>query len=277
MAGKFFPRDDFGYSHWYGAKSPEMTPERFRRIGELYNDALGRPVDERRRYPERECAGDEALRCEVESLLASDEQASGFLSIPAKEIAAALLRDDPAPPESEIAEGQRIGSYRVIRKIGSGGMGRGYLAGDSRLGRRTALKCLHARIPADPRGLERLEQEARAASALNHPNILTVYDLIESDGERFIAAEFIEGVTLREQLGRGCFTIAEIATLGAQVADALAAAHAAGIVHDDIKPANIVLRADGLVKVLDFGLPKQSGPPDSGDSSAATGNCSRLI
>src|ERR1039458_7186963 len=200
-----------------------------------------------------------------DSLLAANAQASGFLSTPAKEVAAALLANEAPPPaDVGIEPGRTIGPYRVVRRIGSGGMGHVYLAEDARLARKIALKCLQSELVANSRGMARLEEEARAASALNHPNIITVYDLVEADGQKFIAQEFIEGETLRERVLRGRLPVTEIADIGAQVAHALAAAHAAGIVHGDIKPANIMVRADGLVKVLDFGLARQSGSAAGG-------------
>ena len=242
-----------------------MTPERFRRIADLYDAVLRQPPPERPRFLAEHCSGDDGLRAEVESLLAANAQASGFLSTPAKEVAAALLANEAPPPaDVGIEPGRTIGPYCVVRRIGSGGMGHVYLAEDARLARKIALKCLQSELAANSRGMARLEEEARAASALNHPNIITVYDLVEADGQKFIAQEFIEGETLRERVLRGRLPVTEIADIGAQVSHALAAAHAAGIVHGDIKPANIMVRADGLVKVLDFGLARQSGSAAGG-------------
>lgn len=149
--------------------------------------------------------------------------------------------------------GQTLGHYRVVEKIGAGGMGEVYQAEDSKLRRRVALKFLPERIVGDPAAVERFVREARAASALNHPNIVTIHEIGETGSNRFIVMEFIQGCTLRKMIGYGA-DLESFARIGEQVAKALAVAHAAGIVHRDIKPDNIMVREDGYVKVLDFGL-----------------------
>jgi serine/threonine-protein kinase len=159
-----------------------------------------------------------------------------------------------------LADGQLLSHYRVLHRLGAGGMGEVFLAEDGRLGRKVALKILRPGVAGDRQGLDRFAQEARAASALNHPNILTIYDVGEWDGVPFIATEFIDGETLRARLGRGRIDPARAVDIGTQIARALAAAHEAGIVHRDIKPENVMLRRDGYVKVLDFGLAKLTGP-----------------
>ncbi len=168
--------------------------------------------------------------------------------------------------------GTRVGRYEIQSHIGSGGMGEVYLANDTELGRPAALKFLPTEVAADPRRMTRFMQEARAASALNHPNILTVYDIGQTEeGLRYFASEFVDGATLREHLKTHRMKLGEMLDVCAQVASALVAAHAAGIVHRDIKPENVMVRRDGYVKVLDFGLAKVSGRPTGGvDSEAAT-------
>jgi serine/threonine protein kinase len=153
-------------------------------------------------------------------------------------------------------EGKHFGSYRILRRLGFGGMGQVYLALDTRLGRHAALKFLSTQLTSDPAMLLRLHQEARTASSLNHPNILTIYDIGEADGEHFIASEYVEGITLRTALQRRLVTPHIAIDVAAQVASALVAAHAAGVIHRDLKASNIMIRPDGFVKVIDFGLAK---------------------
>ncbi len=166
-----------------------------------------------------------------------------------------------------IATGTRFDRYQIISPIGSGGMGEIYLAQDTRLNRKVAIKLLPERYTRDPERLRRFEQEARAASALNHPNIITIFEIGEAGGRHFIATEYIEGVTLRRRMAVANPTITEALDIASQVASALAAAHAAGIIHRDIKPENIMIRPDGYVKVLDFGLAKLTERPPAPGSS----------
>ena len=229
-----------------------MTPERWQQVNELFQSAAERTPEERTTFLQTACQGDEDLRREVESLIASHESAANFIESPAFEVAPELL---PKPRADAIKE-ELIGRYRIERLIGIGGMGEVYLARDEQLGRKVALKFLPERLTADKMQLSRFKSEARTASALNHPNILTVYE-IGSDGNRhFIATEFIEGVTLNASLGGGEMSVQEAVDVAVQVASALDAAHKAGVVHRDIKPDNIMLRPDGYVKVLDFGIAK---------------------
>ncbi|MEK6405884.1 MAG: serine/threonine-protein kinase [Acidobacteriota bacterium] len=158
--------------------------------------------------------------------------------------------------DKELSANTNLSHYRIVSKIGAGGMGEVYLAEDLKLGRRVALKVLTHELTKNPEHLQRFEREARAASALNHPNILTVYEIGESAGAHFIATEFIEGESLRQRIRRGPLELPEVLDIGIQIASALAAAHEAGIVHRDIKPENIMVRKDHLLKVLDFGLAK---------------------
>jgi len=229
-----------------------MTPERWQRVNEVFHAALAREAHERAAFLAEACAGDPDLRAEVESLLAAHAQPGSFIDAPAYEAAAELLAQAPA----RSLVGEQLGAYRILNQLGVGGMSEVYLAEDTRLGRQVALKLLPAEFTTDPDRLRRFEREARATSALNHPNIITIYEIGEVGGVHFIATEFVDGQTLRQQMA-GCgvqlLAVLEVAT---QVASALSAAHAAGIVHRDIKPENVMVRPDGLVKVLDFGLAK---------------------
>jgi predicted ATPase/serine/threonine protein kinase len=248
-----------------------MTPERWRQISGVFKLAAERQAEERADFLAEACAGDAALRREVEQLLRSLGEAAGAGSI------ADALKDDAAcaPPAGRdaLAPGERIGHYEVVRKLGGGGMGEVYLAEDVRpehRRRRVALKLLRLGLARDAGLLRRFAQEARAALALNHPHVMTIYEIGEDAGRRFIATEFIEGETLTERMARAPMSLAEMAGVAAQAASALAAAHEAGVVHRDIKPDNIMLRRDGYVKVLDFGIAKltQGDPTRDDDSSA---------
>src|SRR5262249_38925587 len=192
------------------------------------------------------------LRRGVESLLSSPEDADGFIETPAGDLAAELLGTHRSPYEP----GQQIQNYRIARQLGSGGMGEVYLADDIRLNRKVALKLLPPHFMVNPERVRRFEREARAASALNHPNIVTIYEIGKSNTTHFIATEFVDGKTLRQLINEKPFTLNETLNVSMQVADALSGAHAAGIVHRDIKPENIMIRQDGYVKILDFGLAK---------------------
>jgi serine/threonine protein kinase/tetratricopeptide (TPR) repeat protein len=230
-----------------------MTPERYRKLGELFHAALELDARERAAFLERECAGDAELCREVGSLIDAHEQDGNFLKQSALADAAGLLAEETA----EQVVGQTLaGRYRVLSLLGAGGMGRVYLAEDSGLGRRVALKFLPEHLTHDAEQVRRFRQEARAASALNHPNIITVYGIEQEGGASVIASEYIEGETLRARLSRGALTPAEALDIAAQIASALRAAHEAGIVHRDVKPENVMLRPDGYVKVLDFGIAK---------------------
>ena len=231
-------------------------------VERLYHAALEREASLRADFLAEICAGDEALRLKVESLLAYEEQAKDFIEAPAYEYAAELF----AETQAEIAIGECLGPYRILRPIGAGGMGEVYLARDTKLGRRVALKLLPAQFTTDADRVRRFEQEARGAAALNHPNIITIHDVGDVNGVHFIATEFIEGQTLRQQMMNGEMSISIAIDIAAQVAAALAAAHEAGIIHRDIKPENVMVRPDGLVKVLDFGLAKltEGGQEDKG-------------
>jgi len=229
-----------------------MTSERWQRVDEIFQAAIELRAEERPAFVERTCAGDEELRREVESLITADEQGLSFVDEPAFQVAASLL----ATGEPQLAEGQAIGHYEIIGPIGRGGMGEVYLAKDKLLNRRIALKLLPADYTRNKDRLRRFQQEAQAASALNHPNILTIHELGQVNEQQFIATEFVEGETLRQHLKQAPLTLSETLDIAVQIASALSAAHRAGIVHRDIKPENIMLRPDGYVKILDFGLAK---------------------
>src|SRR2546426_12742355 len=229
-----------------------MTPERWQQIKEIFQSALDRVPSERSAFLANACSGDDSLRQEVESLIASHAKDGSFIDSPAYEAAAQQIVDDKA----ELKPGQVIGAYEIISFISRGGMGEVYLAQDKRRGRRVALKLLPSSVTKDVSRLRRFEQEARAASALNHPNIITIYEIREANSTLMIATEFVEGETLRQRLAAGALGLNEALNVAIQIADALAAAHKTGIIHRDIKPENIMLRPDGYVKVLDFGLAK---------------------
>ncbi len=248
-----------------------MTDERWRRVENLFHTALERAPDERAAFLAAACADDPELRRQVEGLLDSFDEAGDFIEKPLVEDSLSSKAKASLPSESVI--GRTIGNYEILSLIGAGGMGEVYLARDARLDRQIALKLLPAQFTADPAQVRRFEREARAASALNHPNIITIYEIgheIGQEGERrFIATEFIKGRTLREIIADGPaerMRLRESLAIAVQIAGALAAAHAAGIVHRDIKPENVMSRADGLVKLLDFGLAKPL------NSETTTGN-----
>jgi len=229
-----------------------MTPERWQQINELYHDALELDANRQATFLNQACAGDAELRDEVVSLISSHDQAGSFIAEPAMKVAARVLAEDQATS----LVGRRFSHYQIKSLLGVGGMGEVYLAEDTSLGRKVALKLLPAYFTRDGERLRRFEQEAHTASALNHPNILTIYEIGQVDGHHYTATEFIDGETLREHLASRRIKLDELLDVAAQVASALAAAHAAGIVHRDIKPENVMLRSDGFVKVLDFGLAK---------------------
>jgi RIO-like serine/threonine protein kinase len=244
-----------------------MNPERWRQLEGLYQAAWERDAAERAAFLDEACVGDEELRREVESLLAAGEQAkesNAFLNQTALQVAAQALAGDTA----RSLVGRKIGRYQILSLLGVGGMGEVYLAQDPRLGRKLALKFLPQEFTRDRRQVQRFKQEARAASALNHPNIITIFEIDQVNDVHFIAAEFIDGQTLRRRLKGGAAPLSEALDVGIQVASALAEAHAAGIAHRDIKPENIMLRHDGYVKVLDFGLAKLIEPLSTGQPSS---------
>lgn len=230
-----------------------ITHDSWNRIKEIFLSAQELDPAERSDFLDEACGDDPSIREEVEALLTADASNEDFLSAPAYEFVAGIL----AGEENEFSSGQKIGRYTILCPLGSGGMGQIYLARDAELPRNIALKLISPQFAHDARRVRRFEQEARAASALNHPNICIVHDIGKTEsGRHYIAMEHIQGTTLREQMSREVFSVPKALNIAVQVATALASAHASGIVHRDIKPENIMLRPDGYVKILDFGLAK---------------------
>jgi serine/threonine protein kinase/tetratricopeptide (TPR) repeat protein len=241
-----------------------MTPERWQQVEKVYHSALELAENERPAFLEKACAGDRALRQEVESLLDHQKQTKKFFEAPALVMAA---QGQPAQDDARSWAGQQMGSYKILSLLGSGGMGEVYLARDSRLDRTVALKILPAQAASDQDRMRRFIREARAASALKHPNVTHIYEIGESEGIHFIAMEYVEGKTLAARISGRPLEAAEIVEIGLQVADALDDAHSKGITHRDIKPANLMLTRRGEVKVLDFGLAKMTHPEGQNVSS----------
>lgn len=241
-----------------------MTPERHGQIVKLYHSLLEIDAAERSIFLAQTCGDDEALRHELESLLASHLQAESFLESPAIETAAQILADD----RQRDMVGCSLGHYEIKALLGAGGMGEVYLAQGTKLDREVALKFLPADVAANLERMRRFTREAKAASALNHPNIITIHEVGQSDSGEFIVTEFIDGRTLRQQMQTAPMHLDEVLDISTQVARALLAAHAAGIVHRDIKPENLMLRGDGIVKVLDFGIAKLTEDPPSNSTGS---------
>lgn len=242
-----------------------MTPDRQKRRLEILDAAFDLNPGEQAAFLTEACRGDDELRSEVEALLAAEQQAETVIESPTQE-----LTPDRAVTNKSLA-GRLVGPYQILSLAGVGGMGEIYLAKDSRLDRRVALKLLSARFTGDETSLRRFVREAKAASALNHPNIITIYDIGQIDDLQFIATEFIEGHNLRNRMRSARMKIGEAIDIAIQITSALAAAHDAGIAHRDIKPENVMVRPDGLVKVLDFGIAKlterQGGVMGTGEIS----------
>src|SRR5437764_1060710 len=229
-----------------------MTPSRIKQIEGCFRAALDEKPEQLSAFLDTACEGDELLRRKVEALVASHQGAGDFIATSAIALATKIIENEQA----DLLVDRTIGHYKISKRIGTGGMGEVYLATDITAGRKAALKLLPARFTGDAERLKRFQQEARAVVALNHPNILTVYQIGEDHSTYYIASELIEGETLRQRLVRGRMELSEAINVAIQVASALAAAHEAGIIHRDIKPENIMLRPDGYVKVLDFGIAK---------------------
>jgi len=226
----------------------ETDSQRWQQIKQIFDGALELHGADREAYLARCCEGQTDVRTEVESLLRSYEVAGSFMEAPA--VAHAEL-------DQKLTPGQRVKHYQIVNLIGEGGMGEVYLATDTTLSRRVALKVLPTFVSKDPERLRRFTQEARAASRLSHPNVCVVHEIGETDdGRPFIAMEYVEGVTLRQRMRDHAMKLGDVLDIAIQIADALTAAHDAGIVHRDIKPENIVIRPEGYVKILDFGLAK---------------------
>jgi serine/threonine protein kinase len=232
-----------------------MKAERWRQVEELYDAALELPVAERAQFVHEACAGDEDLRRELSSLLAAEQKVGDFMESPALDIAAKAVAQEQSPAKHPSLIGRELGPYKIEKLLGVGGMGEVYLAHDAKLARKVALKILPPQFTSDPERIKRFERESRAVSALNHPNLITIYDIGVSDGVHYIATEFVTGKTVRDLIDEG-LKMRDALSIATQVAEALGAAHNAGVLHRDIKPENIMVRPDGYVKVLDFGLAK---------------------
>jgi eukaryotic-like serine/threonine-protein kinase len=245
-----------------------VTPERLRRVEEIFHAAREREAAEREAFLADACAGDPALRSEVESLLA--QPSAGVIDVPVPAFAAGLMTPSP-----RLAPGSSIGPYRIEGLLGSGGMGEVYHARDTILGREVAIKILPEQFTSDPQRLARFEREARLLAALNHPRVAAIYGVVDADGKRGLVLELVEGPTLADHLVGGPLPVGEALRIAHQIAEALEAAHEKGIVHRDLKPANIKIRREG-VKVLDFGLAKVvatdgAGPGVSGSPTITSG------
>src|SRR5262245_33093752 len=228
-----------------------MDPELWQELEELFNATFALNAERRAAFIEESCRDKPHVRLDLEELLAHHDRAGDFIEAPAYVVEAEAIAEETP----DLLLGRSFGRYRILRWLGRGGMGRVYLAFDGSVTRDVAVKSLHEELTSDPDKLSRFRQEAQAASALNHPNILTIFDFGEEDKRQFAVTEYVEGETLRQRMHRP-ISLKEALDLCGQIASGLAAAHAAGIVHRDIKPENIMVRPDGLIKILDFGLAK---------------------
>ncbi|HEX9918278.1 MAG TPA: protein kinase, partial [Pyrinomonadaceae bacterium] len=230
----------------------------WRQVEQLYDTAVELPVAERAGFVQEACGGDEDLRRELLTLLAAEQEIGDFMESPALDIAAqAVAQEEQSPAGHPSLVGRELGPYKIEKLLGAGGMGEVYLAHDAKLARKVALKILPPQFVSDPERVKRFERESRAISALNHPNLITIYDIGLSDGVHYIATEFVSGKTVRDLIDEG-LKMRDALAIATQVAEALGAAHNAGVFHRDIKPENIMVRPDGYVKVLDFGLAKRN-------------------
>lgn len=234
-----------------------MNQNRWKEIDELFDATLDLPESERERFLSEKCKGDDDLKNEVLSLLKATSNSDNFLEKSAMGVAARNLADEKTIVLDSPFLGKKLGTYTIESLLGSGGMGEVYLAQDEKLRRKVALKILPAEYTSNDERVKRFQMEARAISTLNHPNIVTIYDVGSFEGINYITTEYVEGKTLRELTGSGIKS-KEILNIIIQSCEALAAAHERGIIHRDIKPENIMVRPDGYVKILDFGLAKLS-------------------
>ena len=241
-----------------------MNPDQWEKVSRVYHAALARREEEREVFLSDACAGDHALRMEVEALLACDPAAERFLDSPAMEVAARMQQGSSA---EDSLVGRQIGVYRITSRLGAGGMGEVYRAHDTKLNREVAFKVLPDLFAADPHRLKRFQREAQALAALNHPSIAHIHGFEEADGVQALVMELVDGPELEALIARGPMPIKDVLSIARQIAEALEEAHQHGIIHRDLKPANIKVRDDGTVKVLDFGLAKAFDPRSA--SSAA--------
>src|SRR5262245_37100036 len=238
---------------------------RWEQVESLCQAALELEESQREAFLKEACAGDEELRQEVVSLLRFEARGDRFIAEPALEVAAKMVVQEP---QSLI--GQQLGSYQILSLLGAGGMGVVYKGRDTRLNRSVAIKVLPRDKMSDPERKRRFVQEAKAASALNHPNIITIHDIGGESGVDFIVMEYVAGKTLDQRIPRKGMRLNEALTLAVQMADALAKAHSAGIIHRDLKPTNVMVTDQGFVKVLDFGLAKLTEVSESGEDGTRT-------
>lgn len=241
-----------------------MNPERYKQVDQILQQALSQPPESLKSFLDQACVGDEALRRDVESLIEHERRAGSSIG---SAVSVAIPTHHADEKQRDLA-GCNLSHYQVIEKIGEGGMGVVYRAQDTHLKRSVALKLLPADRVSDSERKRRFVKEARAASALNHPNIVTIYDIDQADGVDFIAMEYVPGTTLDRQIPRKGMPIGTVLDLGIQMASGLAAAHSAGIVHRDLKPANAMVSDTGQVKILDFGLAKL-GERESADGASS--------
>jgi serine/threonine protein kinase len=234
--------------------------QRWQQISEIYHAALGRNSASQRAFLDVVCLGDESLRREVESLLAHPGDVERLLDAPADEVVGKILDERAAADTVSLAPASRLGPYEIVSRLGRGGMGEVYRARDPRLGRDLAIKILSPYLASEG-ARRRFEQEARAAAALSHPNIVTVYDVGEAEGLLYIAMEFLEGCTLRQVAASGAMSVDSLLKIAVQLADGLVAAHEHRIVHRDLKPENIIVSPEDTAKILDFGIAKTELPP----------------
>src|SRR5208283_1776599 len=237
-----------------------MRSERWKQVEELFEAAQQRPVEQRAEFLRQACPDDPELRAEVESLLKAAESRDPLLD--GSPLSSVEERGPALKP------GDKLGSFQIIALIGKGGMGEVYRARDPRLKRDVAIKTLPSGFAADRERIARFEREARAASALNHPNIVSVHDIGCEGGVSFIVSELVDGETLARMIQRGPLPLRKLVEVSTQICDGLAAAHAAGVVHRDLKPGNIMLTRDGRVKIVDFGLARREAPPSGAESTS---------